>query len=416
VNGMKMKPTVLIMTGYHPGSYSPAGERVRHLASASSSVFRKVIVLTSCATDRQPKEGLSPTVFLYSINSTKRMPFPVSAVFDPIRFLIFFVHGYLLSRHHNASYILASMPPFEIGVSGYFLAKLLNMKLIVDLRDDWEEAMSSQLTRYVPLRLISPLLELATKIYSFSIGILAITQTLVNTIRQRGIKTYIVLAPNGADTSVFFPRSDEARRRIRSRYLLPNDRIVMLYCGSGINPYYRLGLIMSCLRSLPSSVKKRLLVLFYVYNGVDYLNGLKDKLGISDNLIQVRGPLPRSELAELMAACDIGLVPFDDKSYLMYATSTKVFEYLGAGLYVIGTGPKGGELDSFFASNPVLGLLVPPIVENLARVFSKVVDNADELINDGCRNLHHSFIKENFDRKTVMLKAIQTLYNDVLVG
>jgi len=110
------------------------------------------------------------------------------------------------------------------------------------------------------------------------------------------------------------------------------------------------------------------------------------------------------------------LVPFDDKPYLLYATSTKVFEYLSAGLYVIGTGPKRGELDSFFASNPILGLHVPPTVENLVRVFSEVAESADELINDGCTNLRHLFIKENFDRKRIMLKAIQTLWNDVLVG
>jgi len=288
--------------------------------------------------------------------------------------------------------------------------------LIVDLRDDWEAAISSQLTRYVPFRLISPLFKLATKIYSFSTGILAITPTLVNTIRQRGIKTPVILAPNGADTSVFFPRRDDARRRIRSRYALPEDRIVMVYCGSGINPYYRLDLIMSCLRSLPSYMEKKIFVVFYVYNRIDSLNDLKDRLRIPGNLIEIRRPLPRSELAELMAACDIGLVPFDDKSYLLYATSTKIFEYLSVGLYVISTGPKRGELDSFFASNPILGLLVPPTVENLVRVFSKVAESAAELFSNDYTNLRHLFIKEKFDRKKVMLKAIQTLWNDVLVG
>ena len=413
---MKSEPTFLIMSQDSPESYSPAGERIRHLASASSSIFRKVFILTLGDMKKQPEHRVDSGFFLFSINPTKRMPFPISAVFDPIRFLMFSVRGYLLSRHCKPSYVLASMPPFEIGASAYFLAKLLGIKLIVDLRDDWEAATSSQLTRYVPLRLISPLFKLATKIYSFSTGILAITPTLVNTIHQRGIETPVILAPNGADTSVFFPRSDDARRRIRSRYALPEDRVVMVYCGSGVNPYYRLDLIILCLRSLPTYVKKRLFVLFYVYNGLDYLNDLKDKLGIPDDLIEIRGPLPRSELAELMAACDIGLVPFDDKPYLLYATSTKVFEYLSVGLYVISTGPKGGELDSFFASNPILGLLVPPTVENLVHVFSEVVKSADEQINKRCTNLRHLFIKENFDRKTVMLKAIQTLRNDVLVS
>lgn len=124
-----MKPSVLIMTGYHPWSYSPAGERVRYLASASSSVFRKAIVLTSCGTEKQPKQGLSSTACLYSINSTKRVPFPISAVFDPVRFLMFSVHGYLLSRHYKPSFVLASMPPFEIGASAYFFGETFGRKI-----------------------------------------------------------------------------------------------------------------------------------------------------------------------------------------------------------------------------------------------------------------------------------------------
>ena len=413
---MKPEGSLLILTEDSPESYSPAGERVRHMALASSSIFGKAIVLTFGAPRKRVKREVGPSFLLYSINLTGRLPFPIYAYFEPVKALLFFIYGLILSRRFRFRYIVASMPPLEVGVSACFLAKLLDIKLIVDLRDDWEAAISSQLTRYVPLQLISPLSKLATKIYSFSEGILAITPTLVNTIRQRGIKTPVILTPNGADTSIFFLRGDDARRRIRSRYALPEDRIVMAYCGSGVNPYYRLDLIMSCLRSLPSYVKKRLFVLFYVYNGVDYLNDMKDELGIPDDLIEIRGPLPRSELAELMAACDIGLVPFDDKPYLLYATSTKVFEYLSVGLYVISTGPKKGELDSFFASNTVLGLLVPPTVENLVRVFSEVVKSADGQINDSCRSLRHLFVKENFDRKTVMLKAIQTLWNGVLVG
>jgi glycosyltransferase involved in cell wall biosynthesis len=413
---MKPRTGLLIITEKSPESYSPAGERVRHMALASCSFFGKVIVLASRGTKRQSGRGVGSKALLYEVSLAMRMPFPISAVFDPIRFLVFSIYGYLLSRHYKPSYVLASMPPLEIGVSACFLAKLLGMKLIVDLRDDWEAAISSQLTRYVPFRLISPLFKLATKIYSFSTGILTITPTLTNTIRQRGIKPPTILAPNGADTSVFFPRSDGTQRRIRSRYAIPEDRIVMVYCGSGINPYYRLDLIMSCLRSLPSNVKKRVFVLFYMYNGIDSLNDLKGRLEIPDSLVQIRGPLPRSKLAELMAACDIGLVPFDDKPYLLYATSTKVFEYLSVGLYVVSTGPKKGELDSFFASNPVLGLLVPPTVENLVRVFSEVAENADELISNGCTNLRHLFIKENFDRKRIMLGTIQTLCDDILLG
>ena len=404
-----MKRSVLIMTGYCPGSYSPAGERVRHLALASSSVFRKVIVLTSRGTEKQPKQGTSSEFFFYSINFTKGMPFPISAIFDPIKFLMFTVYGYLLSKRYRPSHVMASMPSLEIGVSAWFLAKLLGMKLIVDLRDDWESSVESQLTRYIPIELIRPLFKIANKMYSFSTSILVVTETIGDAIRMRGVNTYIVFAPNGADTSVFLPQGDEIRSQIRLKFVLPQDKVAMVYCGSGVNPYYRLDLLLFSVRSLPDEVKEKSFFVFYVYNGIEHLKVLKAKLGISDSVVEIRDPLPRAVLAEVLAACDVGLVPFDDEPYLLCARSSKLYEYLSAGLYVISSGPEGGELDRFFSARHDLGLFTLPRVRDFVHVFSRVVERMDGLFGDDYRCLRYSFIKENYDRQKTMKETMKAI-------
>jgi len=226
---------------------------------------------------------------------------------------------------------------------------------------------------------------------------------------MRGVNTHMVFAPNGADTSVFLPQGDEIRGQIRLKYALPRDKVVVVYCGSGVNPYYRLDLLLFSVRSLPDEVKEKSFFVFYVYNGIEYLKVLKDKLGISDSVVEIRDPLPRAVLAEVLAACDVGLVPFDDKPYLLCARSSKLYEYLSAGLYVISSGPEGGELDRFFSARPDLGLFTLPRVGDFVHVFSRVVKRMNGLFDEDYRALRHSFIKENYDRKKIMKKTMKAI-------
>jgi hypothetical protein len=136
---------------------------------------------------------------------------------------------------------------------------------------------------------------------------------------------------------------------------------------------------------------------------------MKEELAISDDVVEVREPVPRVVLAEVMAACDVGLVPFKDDPALLCARSTKLYEYLSAGLYVVGCGPKGGELNQFFSLNPQLGSFTLPYTKNLLGVLLRVVKNAAYMFDDSSRFLRHKFIHENYERKAIMTKAMRAL-------
>ena len=414
---MKPKSACLIITEDSPESYSPAGERIRHMASAGGSVFSKVVILTLRGTRKAKKQETRAPVSLYTINFSRAMLFPISAFLDPVKLFVFLVHGFMLCKRYEPFCIVASMPPLETGASAWFLAKFLNIRLIVDLRDDWESALGSQLARFIPhRRLLKPLFKVAARMYSFSSGILVITSTLAAIIRNRGINTPIFLSPNGADTSLFFPRNDEVRGRIRMKYGLPEDKVIFIYCGSGLNPYYRLDLVLLSLRSLPNDVKKKIFSVFYLYNGIEYLRKSKSRLKIADNLIEIRDPLPRYGVAEIMAACDVGLVPFDDKAYLQYATSSKIHEYMSTGLYVIGSGPKGGELSAFLSQDPKQGLFIQPSQEGFTHAFSEVIGNAESLFNSNHRNTRYAFTRRNYDRQKIMRRTMKMLYTNLVLS
>jgi glycosyltransferase involved in cell wall biosynthesis len=298
------------------------------------------------------------------------------------------------------------MPPLEIGVTSWFLAKLLRMKLITDLNDDWESSFEFYLKRYIPRIMMRPLFKLADRIYSSSSCIFAVTPTLAKTVRQRGINSPLILAPNGADTSIFRPQSASVRKRTRSTLALPQNKIVVAYTGSSIDPYYRLDLVLSSIRSLSTNKEVPFFFVFYLINGIEPLRKLRDHAGISKELVDIREPLPRDKLSMVLASCDVGLVPFDDESFLLYAMSSKVYEYLSTGLYVVSTGPKSGELDKFFSQNESLGLFASPKAKDLAFAISNMIENAARLFDDSSRNFRHLFIKKYYDRQKTMMEAM----------
>ena len=404
-----MDNAILIVSRQSPESHSPAGERIRHMALAGGAVFGKALVLTLGSNAKRVAKKVNSNVLLHEVTLRRELPYPINAYFDPIKFILLSVHSFSLSLRYKPLYIIASMPPLEVGVSAWFVGKILGMNLFVDLRDDWELVIEQELARYIPAKLLRPVFWIASKVYSFATAILVTTQTIAERIKKRGIKTPIILAFNGANTSVFFPRDEPSRKKIRTKYALPQNKTVVLYCGSGMNSYYRLDCVLSCVRSMPDDTKRRVFFVFYLHSGIESLRKMKEELAISDDVVEVREPVPRVVLGEVMAACDVGLVPFKDEPYLLCARSTKLYEYLSTGLYVISSGPKGGELDQLFSLNPKLGSFSLPYTRNLLSVLLQTVKNEAYIFDDSSRFMRHKFILENYERRAIMTKAMRAL-------
>lgn len=409
--------TLLIITEYPPKSYSPSGERILHAALAGGSVFERVIVLSLRGGKKRGRqlqsERRDSRVSLKAVNFVRGMLYPLVNILDPIKFLVLLVHGFTLSKRYKPLYILASMPHLETGLTGWILSRRKDSTFVIDLRDDWESAERTRLRRFFPKPIFNVLATITNKIYSSAFVIFVATQTIAEAVRKRGVATQFVLVPNGADTSVFVPRSESFRMKIRRKYNLPLDRVVAVYCGSGTISYYRLDRILASFRFLSQEEKSKIYFVFYVYNGFEKLKQIQKKLGIEDNVLEIRGPLPRKCLAEVLSSCDVGLLPFDDEAYLLCARSAKLYEYISSGLYVISSGPKGGELDELFSDNPSLGMFIHPSAKDFALSLGHIMKKREKLSSDALRKSRHSFIKENYDRRNTMETAMKDLLKRV---
>lgn len=406
--------SLLVMAEDSPESYSPAGERIRHLSIAGGSIFDKVSVLTLQGKQavRVPSHPKS-RIYLYTIDFSRGLPFPLSALFDPVKSLMFVAHGLRLRGRVKPFFIVGSMPPVEVGVSAWLLSRLFHARLLVDLRDDWESAVDTQLTRYFPRLLVRVVFQVAKKVYSDSSLMFVVTETIAKTIRDRGIRTNIILVPNGANTSLFRPQGIDVRNKVRLQYNLPRNKVIVVYGGSGVNPYYRLDLVLESVRLLSKGAAEKLHFIFFMSSGRERLDELRRQLRIPDELVEIRDPLPRRRLAEVLSASDVGLVPFDAKSYLLCARSTKIYEYLSSGLYVLSSGPRGGELDSLFSENPRLGSFTLPSASNFANALLRILERARNLLEEDSRGLRYGFVRENYDRQNVMKEALNNALRSV---
>lgn len=409
---MSKGKNLLILTTHSPDSFSPAGERVRFTALASGKFFERTTIVTLDRSKKQINSQVTPNgnVWIRRINFSRAMPYPFLALFDPMQFFVLLFHGFAECVRDNPAFIIASMPPLETGLASWVLAKLFHTRLVVDLRDDWELATRSQLRRFFPVSFFRLLSTIAERLYSSTVVMFAVTQIISDSIHGRGVKQPILLVPNGADTSIFRPLGVGARTTARIDGRLPRDKIIVIYCGSGDNPYYRLDTVLASVSLLPEHVRRRLFFVFYVYNGQKYLNQLRHRFDIPQDTVEVRDPIPRRQLASILPACDVGLVPFDSKPYLSCARSTKMYEYLSCGLYVVSSGPRNGELDSFFHVNPNLGSFTWPAPSDFAQAFTSIGLQAEKQLDEPSRQMRYEFIRMNYDRRTLMKKALSALF------
>ncbi len=144
--------------------------------------------------------------------------------------------------------------------------------------------------------------------------------------------------PNGADTSVFYPVSPEQKRRLREKWNC-GDKLVFL-CPRRWAPTKGIIHLAKAIAHLSPEVRKRCLFLFagnetpgYEQYQQSVTNALRS---IDLCEIRVLGNLPHTELAELMNASDICVIPS-----IMEATSLACLEAMACGIVVLGTATGG---------------------------------------------------------------------------
>jgi len=247
-------------------------------------------------------------------------------IFSFLSFCFFSVIAGLLVK--NVDVIYATSTPLTIGIPAMMIKWFRRVPFIFEVRDQWPE---------IPIELgviknkimIRMLLWLEKLIYKQSSSIVALSPGMAEGIKKViGEKKQIEVVPNSCDTDMFCPEIDGSQ--VREEYGW-SDKFVLLHFGA-MGRVNNLEFILEAAQKLRDNQ-----AIHFVLAG----NGSqKKKLGEkikSLNLqnIEILDAIPKVELADFVAACDVSLVTIANYKILERNSANKFFDSLSTGKPVL---------------------------------------------------------------------------------
>lgn len=276
--------------------------------------------------------------------------------------------------------VIISVPPDDQFLSLFLLSRIIKSKLVVDYRDEFEDYLIATQKRsrffYVFMK------ELLSHLYRQAHLVTPVTPAFEESLKKRGVYN-VEVVHDGVDTSLFRPRG---REEMRNRLGLPEDTFIIVFSGSVYSPY-RLDIVVEALKILKerkATNGSKFLLLIVGGGEIERILDLANSLQIKEMVRHV-GPFNElTEVAELLNAADVGIIPYDNNQLWEKTLSTKLFEYCACGVPVLATVTKQSILAKYI-KNSKIGLVVPPLNSQLlAKALEKLC------VDSETRTLYHT--------------------------
>jgi len=290
--------------------------------------------------------------------------------------------------------VIISVPNGDCFLGSYLAAKIFRRKILIDYRDEWEDVIITRTVSGIYNRAYKFLKTLITRCYINSAQVVTVTNAFAKSLTDRRVKNVKIIA-NGADTNVFKPYD---KLKTRQRLGFDERDFIIMYMG-GIGEYYKLGIVV---RAMEKLIKKIPNVKLLLVGGGPDLQGvlnLSEDLGIRNRIFYLGPKSDKIELAEILSATDVGVVPYDANLLWKNSLPAKAFEYFACGLPVVATVYEDSTLSQLIFENKIGLVSYPENVEALADCLEKIcVDNSFRK-DAGKRAV--LLIEERFDRNKI---------------
>jgi glycosyltransferase involved in cell wall biosynthesis len=301
--------------------------------------------------------------------------------------------------------VIISLPPANQFLSTFIISKVMKSKLVVDYRDEFEDYLVLYGRKWRRFYLL--LKKVLSCLYRRSHLITPVTPAVAESLKQRGVLNVRVIH-DGVNTSVFKPWN---QNKVRSAIGLSKDAFQIVYLGNVYSPY-RLDIVIEALRILKEKGREdgNRYMLMIVGGGdikriLDYASNI-DVKEMVNYVGRFNNPI---EIAKILSAADVGIIPYDDNPLWKRTLSTKLFEYCACALPVIATVTKDSILAKYIKENQI-GFVVPPLdSKSLANSIESMYDEPKLRSIISLNALHFA---EKYDKK----KIAEELLSYVLPG
>jgi glycosyltransferase involved in cell wall biosynthesis len=298
-----------------------------------------------------------------------------------------------------ADVVVVSSPTFFSIFSAWFLARIKRARLVVEIRDLCP-AFFVELGVLTNRPAIWLLERLELWAYRTADEVVVVSEGFRDNLVERGIdpgKVHTIR--NGADLSRFAPGGDPAPGR--ARLGVDPDQVLVLYIGAhGIS------------HGLESVAEAAALVtdprvhVAFVGEGAAKAALEAKVAALGSANVSLHPGVARDEVAPLLAAADICLVPLRDVPLFTTFIPSKIFEYFGTGKAVIGA--VRGEPAEILREGGAL-VVDPEDPKALARAIDDLAADPERRAAMGAEG--RRYVEANFDRRT-----LATRYRELLVA
>ena len=348
---------VFLHTMYYLPDFGSAPVLMDELARALAEAGHEVEVVTTLPRDR----GRDFRGLVYSRRRTGRLTvkrFWTNTGSGPLgRLLAWNVYtaGALLNvlTVRKGDVLVLRTPPLQLGLPAFFAKTLRGAEVLVNVQDIHPDlAIESGILRDPAGIRFAKALE--KWVYGLAGRIAVIGDGFARNLRRKGVpEGKLAVLPNWVDTDVLAPRPKD---NPVSRRLGLDGRFVVMYSGTlSISSDRTLGRALEAaalLADVPG------LVLALVGEGLRK-EALREKaaaLGLAN--VRFLPFMPYAELADLLAAADVLLVPLD-RSKSDLSVPSKLYTFMAAGRPILGLAAPGSEVAAVLGEHDC-GLAAPP--------------------------------------------------------
>jgi glycosyltransferase involved in cell wall biosynthesis len=343
-------------------TFYEADNRVRRYAEALAKRGDQVDAI-AIAREGQPAFEVLHGVRVFRIQKrTIDEKGPVSYL---VKLLLFFVRSawVLSAKHLRTPYDLVhvhSIPDFEVFAT--VVPRLMGARVILDLHDIVPEFYASKFrigSRSILFRLLV-LMEKASCAYADQVIIA--NHLWEKTIVARSVRAEKCIALiNYPDPAIFWARPAPKRA---------SDEFVMCYPGS-FGWHQGLDLAIEAVYLLRESAPNLRFLIIGDGSERPRLEAMITQHGLEDR-VTIKGFVPMEEVAQIMSAIDLGVVPKRSDSFGDEAFSTKIMEFMAMGVPVLAARTR---VDEFYFNEDLLQFFESGKAEDLAAKILNLMQN-----------------------------------------
>ncbi len=295
----------------------------------------------------------------------------------------------------NFDLIIATSPPFTVGISGWLLSKIKRIPFVFEVRDLWPDSII-QLEQVKSKFIIKILRSIEIFLYKSAARIISVTDSYINKITEHGISAdKIIVIKNGVDTKYFSPL--QKNTDLIKELNLENKFIVSYFGTFGLS--HSLETVLYAANILKEHDE---ICILLVGDGAekDKLTSLKQNLNLSN--VKILKTVPREKLKSFYSISDLMIVILKGIPLFETVIPSKIFEIMAVQKPILHA--VQGE-SAEIVRNAKAGITIKPDdPQVLAEKILSLSKSSNELKEFGENG--RSFVKSFFDRDLLANKLL----------